>query len=62
MHIMKKLVKKSMPKTVTAFRSCKCKKIKCMITAKGSGSAGTNAMNAAQSQVERFLHLRRNRF
>lgn len=51
---MKKLVKKSMPKTVTAFKSCKCKKITCLSTAKGSGSAGTNAMNAGQSQVTRY--------
>jgi hypothetical protein len=51
---MKKLVKKSMPKTITAFKSCKCKKIKCMSTTKGSGSAGTNAMQAAQSSSTRY--------
>lgn len=51
---MKKLVKKSMPKTVIAFKSCRCKKINCMSTSRGSGSAGTNAMNSAQSQSTRY--------
>lgn len=51
---MKKLMKKAMPQTVTAFKSCKCRTIKCLSTDKWSGSAGTNAMNTAKSQSVRY--------
>lgn len=51
---MKKLVKKSMPKTISAFWKCRCKKTNCLSTSKGSGSAGTNAMNAGVSTSTRY--------
>lgn len=51
---MKKLVKKSVSNTISAYKSCKCKTIKCMSTAYGMGSACTNAMQAAQSQTTRY--------
>ncbi len=49
---MKKLIKKSMPKTVVAYKSCKCS-IKCYIQ-QGGGSAGKVAMNSAQNQMNKY--------
>lgn len=53
--MMKKLVKKNNPKTITAFiRTCKCSLSKCMSSAKGMGSACTTAMKAGVSQSNRY--------
>lgn len=51
---MRKLVKKSMPKTITAFKGCKCSLSKCMSSARGMGSACTTAMKAGVSQSNRY--------
>lgn len=51
---MKKLMKKSVSNTISAYKSCKCKTIKCMSTAKGMMSACTNAMNAAQTNTTHY--------
>ncbi len=49
---MKKLVKKSAPKTVVAMKNCTCK-IKCYIQY-GFTSISKSAMTTAQNQMNRY--------
>ena len=51
---MKKLVKKSMPKTITAFKHCKCSLSRCMSSAKGQAAACTDTMKIGLSQSNRY--------